>query len=157
MSTKKDNYSLKDKDYIAWIGHATFLIKMGNNVIITDPVFSKNAGPLVFGPKRFTQPALNLNEIPKTDIFLLTHNHYDHLDVSTVRKFPYKKTKVLAPLKLGKYFRRYNDVNEMFDVNAIVQSLLQPIPEREPVQTHEQFVEQRDQAPAKKATKRKRK
>ena len=109
----KDLNELKNKDFIAWIGHATFLIKLGNNVIITDPVFSQNAGPLIFGPKRFTQPALNLNEIPETDIFLLTHNHYDHLDMATVRKFPYKKTKVLTPLKLGKYFKRYKDVNEM--------------------------------------------
>ena len=105
----------QDEDYIAWIGHATFLIKIGNTTIITDPVFSKNAGPLIFGPKRFTEPALKLNEIPKTDIFLLTHNHYDHQDMTTIRKFPYKKTKVLLPLKLGKYFYRngYNDVNEM--------------------------------------------
>ena len=109
----KDLNGLENKDYIAWIGHATFLIKLGSDVIITDPVFSQNAGPLIFGPKRFTQPALNLNEIPETDIFLLTHNHYDHLDMATVRKFPYKKTKVLTPLKLGKYFKRYKDVNEM--------------------------------------------
>jgi len=81
--------------------------------IITDPVFSKNAGPLIFGPKRFTEPALKLNEIPKTDIFLLTHNHYDHQDMSTIRNFPFKDAKVLVPLKLGKYFKKYKDVNEM--------------------------------------------
>ena len=105
----------KDDDYIGWIGHATFLIKLGNTTIITDPVFSKNAGPLIFGPKRFTEPALNLNEIPKTDLFLLTHNHYDHQDMSTIRRYPYKDSKVLVPLKLGKYFSRYRfkDVNEM--------------------------------------------
>ena len=40
----------KEDDYIAWIGHATFLIKLGETTIITDPVFSKNAGPLIFGP-----------------------------------------------------------------------------------------------------------
>ena len=57
----------KNEDYIAWIGHATFLIKLGETTIITDPVFSKNAGPLFFGPKRYTEPALELNEIPKTD------------------------------------------------------------------------------------------
>ena len=74
---------------------------------------SKNAGPLIFGPDRFTEPALKLNEIPKTDIFLLTHNHYDHQDMSTIRKFPFKESKVLVPLKLGKYFKRYKDVNEM--------------------------------------------
>ena len=103
----------EDDDYIAWIGHATYLIKLGNTTIITDPVFSKNAGPLIFGPKRFTEPALKLNEIPKTDIFLLTHNHYDHQDMSTIRNFPFKDAKVLVPLKLGKYFKKYKDVNEM--------------------------------------------
>ncbi len=102
-------------DYIAWIGHATFLIKLGDITIVTDPVFSKNAGPLIFGPKRFTEPALKLNEIPKTDIFLLTHNHYDHLDMMTIRRFPFKNSKVLLPLKLGKYFNKngFRDVNEM--------------------------------------------
>ena len=105
----------QEDDYVAWIGHATFLIKLGNTTIITDPVFSKNAGPLIFGPKRFTEPALKLNEIPKTDIFLLTHNHYDHQDMTTIRRFPFKNVKVLLPLKLGKYFSRngYKDVNEM--------------------------------------------
>ena len=105
----------KDGDYIGWIGHATFLIKLGNTTIITDPVFSKNAGPLIFGPKRFTEPALNLEEIPPVDVFLLTHNHYDHQDMMTIRRFPFKNTKVMAPLKLGKYFEKngYSDVNEM--------------------------------------------
>ena len=105
----------KNEDYITWIGHATYLIKLGDTTIITDPVFSKNAGPLMFGPDRFTEPALKLNEIPKTDLFLLTHNHYDHQDMSTIRRYPYKDSKVLVPLKLGKYFTRYRfkDVNEM--------------------------------------------
>ncbi len=110
-----DLETLKYDDYIGWIGHATFLIKLGNTTIITDPVFSKNAGPLFFGPKRYTEPALKLNEIPKTDLFLLTHNHYDHQDMRTITRFPFKKSKVLLPLKLGKYFTRngYRDVNEM--------------------------------------------
>ncbi len=126
MTVPKDHFVSKDQvlvnlekykynDYIGWIGHATFLIKLGETTIITDPVFSKNAGPLIFGPKRFTEPALNLREIPPVDIFLLTHNHYDHQDMTTIRKFPFKKTKVMLPLKLGKYFKRngYSDVNEM--------------------------------------------
>ena len=110
---KENLEKFKDDDYIAWIGHATFLIKLGETTIITDPVFSKNAGPLIFGPKRYVKPALDLKEIPKTDVFLLTHNHYDHQDMSTIRGFPYKDAKVLLPLKLGKYFQRYKDVNEM--------------------------------------------
>jgi len=110
---KENLEKFKDDDYIAWIGHATFLIKLGETTIITDPVFSKNAGPLIFGPKRYVEPAIQLKEIPKTDVFLLTHNHYDHQDMSTIRGFPYKDVKVLLPLKLGKYFKRYKDVNEM--------------------------------------------
>ena len=110
-----DLESFKGDDFIGWIGHATFLIKLGNTTIITDPVFSKNAGPLFFGPKRYIEPALTLNEIPKTDLFLLTHNHYDHQDMRTIKRFPFKDSKVLLPLKLGKYFTRngYKDVNEM--------------------------------------------
>tara|TARA_B100000073_G_scaffold263049_1_gene222783 strand:+ start:160 stop:1218 length:1059 start_codon:yes stop_codon:yes gene_type:complete len=105
----------EDDDYILWIGHASFIIKLGDTTIITDPVFSKNAGPLIFGPKRFTDPALDLNQIPNIDLFLLTHNHYDHLDTRTVKRFPFKKAKVMLPLRLGKYFTRngYRDVNEM--------------------------------------------
>ena len=105
----------KDNDYIAWIGHATFLIKLGDTTIITDPVFSKNAGPLIFGPKRYIEPALDLKDLPKTDLFLLTHNHYDHQDMRTIRKYPFKKNKVLVPLKLGKYFTRhkFKDVDEL--------------------------------------------
>ena len=106
----KDN---ENEDYIAWVGHATFIIKLGKTTIITDPVFSKNTGPLIFGPKRYVEPALKLNEIPPIDLFLLTHNHYDHQDMSTIRNFPYKKAKVILPLKLSKYFRRFNDVNEL--------------------------------------------
>ena len=110
-----DLVKFKNDDYIAWIGHATFIIKLGETTIITDPVFSKNAGPLIFGPKRFVEPALSLREIPKIDLFLLTHNHYDHQDMMTIRRFPYKNSKVLLPLKLGKYFTRngYKNVNEM--------------------------------------------
>ena len=110
-----DLEKFKDDDYIAWIGHATFIIKLGKTTIITDPVFSKNAGPLIFGPKRFTDPALKLNQLPKINLFLLTHNHYDHQDMMTIRRFPFKDAKVLVPLKLSKYFKTngYKDINEM--------------------------------------------
>ena len=105
----------KNDDYIAWIGHATFLIKLGNTTIITDPVFEKNMGPLFFGPKRYVDPAINLKELPEINLFLLTHNHYDHLSTRTIQRFPYKKAKVLAPLKLGKYFTNngFSNVSEM--------------------------------------------
>ena len=110
-----DLNNLKDNNYIAWIGHATFLIKLGDTTIITDPLFSRNAGPLIFGPKRYIEPAIPLNKIPKINLFLLTHNHYDHLDYRTIKKFPHKEAKVIVPLKLSKYFtkNKFNDVEEI--------------------------------------------
>ena len=103
----------KNDDYIAWIGHATFLIRLGGTTIITDPLFSNNTGPLIFGPKRYVDPAIKLEDVPQTDLFLLTHNHYDHLDASAIRNFPHKKAKVIVPLKLSKYFKNFSDVNEL--------------------------------------------
>ncbi len=103
----------QNNDYVAWIGHASFLIKLGNTTIITDPLFSKNTGPLIFGPKRYVEPAIKLSDVPKTNLLLLTHNHYDHLDASAIRNFPHKDTKVIIPLKLSKYFKRFQDVNEL--------------------------------------------
>ncbi len=105
----------KNHDYIGWIGHATFLIKIGETTIITDPVFEKNMGPLIFGPKRFVEPAIDLKDLPNINLFLLTHNHYDHLSTRTIQRFPFKKSKVLTPLKLGKYFTNngFSNVNEM--------------------------------------------
>ena len=75
----------------------------------------KKIWALCGGPKRFVDPAIDLKEIPEINLFLLTHNHYDHLSTRTIKRFPYKKAEVLAPLKLGKYFTRngYSDVNEM--------------------------------------------
>jgi len=96
----------KNDDYVFWIGHATFLIKLGDTTIITDPVFENNYGPMVFGPKKYIESPLTLKELPKIDLFLLTHNHYDHMSIRTIKNFPYKNTKVLVPLKLGKYLQK---------------------------------------------------
>ena len=112
MKTLKEN---ENKDYIFWIGHATFIIKLGDTTIITDPVFKKNMGPLIFGPKRFVDPAIKLDELPKIDLFLLTHNHYDHLSTRTIQRFPYKNAKAVTALNLGRYFTKngFRDVTEL--------------------------------------------
>ena len=115
----RDLQENKDNDYITWIGHATFLIKLGETTIITDPLFSKNTGPLIFGPKRYVDPAIKLGDVPNTDLLLLTHNHYDHLDASAIRNFPHKGTKVLLPLNLSKYFKNFKDVNELDWYNEV--------------------------------------
>jgi N-acyl-phosphatidylethanolamine-hydrolysing phospholipase D len=72
---------------VTWLGHSTMLIKAGKLWILTDPVFSEYATPFPpFGPKRLTQPPLDMKDLPHIDIVLISHDHYDHLDLQTVRK-----------------------------------------------------------------------
>lgn len=71
---------------VTMIGHATLLIQIAGLNILTDPVWSDRASPLSFaGPKRFTAPGVALADLPAIDAILLSHNHYDHLDIATLR------------------------------------------------------------------------
>lgn len=73
---------------IAWIGHATILINFYGTIIITDPVLFERVGlymfGVTFGPSRYTLPALEIEEIPKPDLVLLSHAHMDHMDYETL-------------------------------------------------------------------------
>ena len=77
----------EDDNYAIWIGHSTFLIKKNGVTILTDPIFSKRASPFRnIGPKRLIPPAIPLNKIPKIDVITVSHNHYDHLDIRSLKK-----------------------------------------------------------------------
>ncbi|WP_150910360.1 MBL fold metallo-hydrolase [Marinobacter halotolerans] len=72
---------------LVWIGHATFLFQYRGLNVLTDPVLSDRASPFrLVGPKRYTPPALTVSEMPPIHLVLISHNHYDHLDESTVRQ-----------------------------------------------------------------------
>ena len=81
---------------IAWIGHATVLINLYGKIILTDPVLFEQVGIPVFnykiGPQRAVLPALDINEIPKPDVILISHAHMDHMDYQTLeaitKKYP---------------------------------------------------------------------
>lgn len=76
-----------DDNYAVWIGHSTFLIKKNGITILTDPIFSKRASPLKnLGPKRLIPPSIPLDAIPKIDYVTVSHNHYDHLDIHSLKK-----------------------------------------------------------------------
>jgi len=71
---------------VTMVGHATLLIQTAGLNILTDPVWSDRASPVRFaGPKRVTEPGLAFADLPPVDLILLSHNHYDHLDVATLR------------------------------------------------------------------------
>lgn len=72
---------------LTWIGHASFLFQSGTGVnILFDPVFDERASPLSFaGPKRHQPPGVALSELPRIDAVLISHSHYDHLSVDSLR------------------------------------------------------------------------
>lgn len=84
----------EDELNITWIGHSTVLINLLGKWILTDPVLSDRVGINFFGatlgPARFTLPALDIDNIPKPDIILLSHAHMDHMDVPTLAAFAEK-------------------------------------------------------------------
>jgi L-ascorbate metabolism protein UlaG (beta-lactamase superfamily) len=73
---------------VTFIGHATFLIRTASTVIVTDPVFTTHAGPFGrLGPRRVRPPGLAASALPPVDLVLVSHNHYDHLQPSSLRRF----------------------------------------------------------------------
>ena len=82
------NINFNDSDnFLIWIGHSTFLIKINGIVILTDPIFSERASPFKsFGPKRLIPPSIPINSLPKIDVITISHNHYDHLDIRSLKK-----------------------------------------------------------------------
>jgi L-ascorbate metabolism protein UlaG (beta-lactamase superfamily) len=71
---------------LTFIGHSTFLLQLPGLNLLTDPVFATRAGPLgLLGPKRVRPAALRLGELPRIDVVLLSHCHYDHLDLAALR------------------------------------------------------------------------
>jgi L-ascorbate metabolism protein UlaG (beta-lactamase superfamily) len=70
-----------------WVGHATVLVQAAGLNILTDPIWSDVASPLPpFGPKRVAQPGVRFDDLPKIDLILISHNHYDHLDLPTLKR-----------------------------------------------------------------------
>ncbi|KQT33473.1 Zn-dependent hydrolase [Sphingomonas sp. Leaf412] len=75
-----------DRMVATWIGHATVLIQTQGLNILTDPVYADRAGPFGFGPRRVAAPGIALADLPRIDLVLVSHNHYDHLDKDTLKR-----------------------------------------------------------------------
>ena len=103
---------------LAWLGHSTVLLNFFGVKILTDPALFPRIGirlPLVtLGPKRLTAPALQTGELPKIDLILLSHAHFDHFDLRTLRRFN-SSTKVVTAPKTRDLLRwtRLRDVTEL--------------------------------------------
>jgi L-ascorbate metabolism protein UlaG (beta-lactamase superfamily) len=69
-----------------WVGHATALVQANGLNILTDPVWSDTAGPFGIGPRRVAAPAIPFEDLPRIDLVLVSHDHYDHLDLATLKR-----------------------------------------------------------------------
>jgi L-ascorbate metabolism protein UlaG (beta-lactamase superfamily) len=84
---KPDARLPEDRLRITFVNHATTLIQYGSVNILTDPIWSDRAGPVpLLGPKRIRKPGIAFDDLPKIDIILISHNHYDHLDLPTIER-----------------------------------------------------------------------
>jgi L-ascorbate metabolism protein UlaG (beta-lactamase superfamily) len=90
-----------------WINHSTFLLQTPSANILIDPVFSNRAGPLSrFGPRRVHAPGVAFEALPKIDVVLVSHDHYDHCDVPTLSRLAREHAPVgLTPLGNGPLLR----------------------------------------------------
>lgn len=95
---------------VALVGHATFLIQVAGLNILTDPHWSERASPVAFaGPKRINPPGIRFDDLPPIDAVLITHNHYDHLDLPTIaRLWQAFRPRIVAPLGNDVIIREYD-------------------------------------------------
>jgi N-acyl-phosphatidylethanolamine-hydrolysing phospholipase D len=99
------------KDFMVWIGHSTILIHISGKTILTDPIFSNRCSPVQFlGPKRYSDPAISVENLPEVDMILISHNHYDHLDRNSVIKLGNKPIWIV-PLGLKDWFNNEGITN----------------------------------------------
>ncbi|WP_428925908.1 MBL fold metallo-hydrolase [Marinibacterium sp. SX1] len=78
---------------VTFVNHATFLIQLPGVTILTDPVWSDRVSPVSwFGPKRVRPPGVDFDALPEVDVVLISHNHYDHLDLPTLRRLNARDT-----------------------------------------------------------------
>ncbi|MFC3560750.1 MBL fold metallo-hydrolase [Pedobacter jamesrossensis] len=123
LSRKKGEWKADYKDYaskdkildvskneakILFVNHSTFLIQIDGMNILIDPVWSMRASPLSWaGPKRLRQPGIHLDSLPKIDLVLLTHNHYDHLDIDTIKAIDkHHRPEYIVPLGVDNILKR---------------------------------------------------
>ncbi len=89
-----------DELKVTWVGHSSQIINLDGIIILADPVFEKST--TIMGPSRFNGDVpLNIEELPDIDLVVISHNHYDHLNASTIEKIHPKVKQFITPLMVG--------------------------------------------------------
>jgi len=90
-----------------WIGHASTYVELDGLRLLLDPVFAERVSPLPVGPRRFHPPPIALADLPPIDAVLVSHDHYDHLDMATVRHLAARGARFFVPLGIGAHLERW--------------------------------------------------
>lgn len=90
-----------------WIGHSSVLVELDGVRIMTDPVFAKVVSPLPVGPERLHRTPIALEDVTGVDAVVISHDHYDHLDMDTVRHLASRGTHFYVPLGIGAHLERW--------------------------------------------------
>jgi L-ascorbate metabolism protein UlaG (beta-lactamase superfamily) len=90
-----------------WIGHAGVYVEIDGKRLLVDPVFAEYASPVSLGPKRFHPTPIALANLPQIDAVLITHDHYDHLDMKTAQALAARGTAYVVPLGIGAHLERW--------------------------------------------------
>src|SRR5580698_9425297 len=96
---------------VTWMGHSTTLLEIDGVRVLVDPVWEQRTAPVEwFGPKRFFPPPLRLEDLPRIDVVLVSHDHYDHLGARTVQRLAKTSSTATAQwistLGVGKFLKR---------------------------------------------------
>jgi L-ascorbate metabolism protein UlaG (beta-lactamase superfamily) len=93
---------------VTWLGHSTLLLEIDGRRVLIDPVWGERASPFTFaGPKRFYEPPLPLADLPPVDVVVISHDHYDHLDMETVKVLASRGARFAVPLGVGAHLEKW--------------------------------------------------
>lgn len=107
VAPTRPDLSILAENQVAWLGHACFALRLGGKLMLTDPYLAAAAGPFGMGPRRFLPPAVKAEDLPRLDLIVISHNHYDHIDTAALKAYRFPaETPVVCPLGVGKLLRK---------------------------------------------------
>lgn len=104
ISFNMEEFKKKSEDIkVSWFGHSSFILNINEKIILVDPVFSEEASPVKYMVKRFQKSPAKLDDLKDVDYILISHDHYDHLDMKVAKFFRDKKAKYITPLGISSH------------------------------------------------------
>ena len=96
--------------HVTFINHASFLLQFDDLNVLTDPIWSNRASPFQWiGPKRMRPPGLKFSDLPPIDVVLISHNHYDHLDIQTIQDLHHQHDPTfVVPLGVAQFLHQHD-------------------------------------------------